>query len=53
MGNPVFSLLWSPVLDPQMVGGTLLPGAVTVKVSVRHWVFWVTGVPAAEKLKEK
>ncbi len=36
-----------------MVGGTLLPGAVTLKVSVRHWVFWVTGVPAAEKFQRK
>ncbi len=41
--------LWSPVLDPHMVGGALFPGAVTVKVSVRHWEREATGAPAAER----
>ncbi len=32
-----------------MVGGALFPGAVTVKVSVRHWEREATGAPAAER----
>ena len=32
------TVLCCPVFNPQMTGGTLPPGPVTEKVSVRHWV---------------
>ena len=36
--NSLARLLCSPVLVPQMTGGTLPLGPVTEKVSVKHWV---------------
>ena len=36
-------LLCSPVFVPQMTGGTLPPGPVSVKVSVRHSVLYLVG----------
>ena len=32
-------------MTPQITGGVVAPGLLTVKVSVRHWVDLETGVP--------
>ncbi len=42
--------LWSPELDPHMVGGALFPGVVTENVSVRHWDLAETDTPLGVRM---
>ncbi len=39
--------LCCPVLTPQMVGGLVPSGLLTLKVSVRHWPKVASGIPVA------
>ena len=42
-----YNSLCSPVLVPQITGGTLPAGPVNEKVSVRHWVAVLIFLPSA------